>query len=44
MSAANKKVIVIIKRVLRKILPVQKSSKHVNKHKKAQIKHKNIVI
>ena len=32
------------KRVLRKILQVQKSSKHVNKHKKAQIKHKNIVI
>ena len=35
MSAANKKVIVIIKRVLRKILQVQESSKHVNKHKKS---------
>ena len=31
MSAANKKVIAIIERVLQ----VQKSSKHVNKHKKS---------
>ena len=36
MRTANKTKIVIMERVLQ----VQKSSKHVNKHKKSQIKHK----
>ena len=42
MRAANKTKIVLMERVLQvqKILQVQKSSKHVNKHKKSQIKHK----
>ena len=42
MRAANKTKIVLLERVLQvqKILQVQKSSKHVNKHKKSQIKHK----